>query len=192
MKFTNSLTYSLVAFSFTLLMGTSCNNRNNGGSGIQVDPKKVQEHIIPIQQAIEYTTRFRENRTRLDSFFSIMSGVQTERQPPDTKNLAAIKNPLTLKNAEYFNRDAIAALLNHAGPDGGIRIYLGQDEKGVVKLVLIPVKNNEDIITRLVAKKAMNIPGVKSADAAPYQEGDAIEKGQECPEMCPTGSPLYK
>src|SRR5438874_89687 len=113
MKLPNFSPYALIAVAFSVSITTGCKDQQEKAQ-IPVDRKKAQEHIIPIEQAIQYTSRFRESRTMLyrsiakDSFFA--------------------KNRFVLLNAEYFNRDAIAALLNQTGTDGGIRIYSGQDK----------------------------------------------------------------
>lgn len=167
--------YSLMLL---LLILAGCNDRgsrNNNGE-IATNSEKVNEHIISIEEATKFTARFRDNRTRLNRSVS---------SDPYFK-----ENPFTLRNAEYFNRDAIAALLNQAGDNGGIRIYLGQDEKGTVRLVLVPATPERDVITRLVAKNQLTIPGINSANAAPFANEQAVERGQECPEVCPRNSPL--
>jgi len=169
MKFKNIHVLLFFALSFSLLAISGCTDGGTGtdGGSITVDDKKVQEHIISIEEAIEYTRRFRQSRARLDSFFGVRTPIRPNQGRKDTAAQQS-RGPLTLKNAEYFNRDAIAVLLNQAGPDGGVRIYFGQDNNGVVKLVLVPVKNREDVITRLVAKTGITIPGIQSANAAPF------------------------
>jgi hypothetical protein len=95
-----------------------------------------------------------------------------------------------MPNAEQFNRDAIAALLNAPGAKG-IRIYLGRDGKGLIRMVLVPTDaKNNDIITTLLTSDQVMIPGISGAYALPPQTGDAIESGQRCPTLCAGSSPL--
>ena len=176
MKFSKFSPLSLTAIILLLLVFTSCKDEGDERT-IGIDQKNVQEHLIPIDEAIQYTRKFRNTRSVLnrtiakDSFF--------------------VKNPLILLNAEYFNRDAIAALLNQAGPRGGIRIYLGQDKAGKIKLVMVPATRERDIITELLAKSIDSLPATPPSEVAPIV-GSAIERGQECPEVCPFSSPLLQ
>ena len=48
--------------------------------------------------------------------------------------------------AEKFNRDAIIQLLNEKGAKG-VRIYLGKDTAGMVKMVLVATDEKGDDIT---------------------------------------------
>jgi len=73
-------------------------------------------------------------------------------------------------------------LLNQKGADG-IRIYFGRDEKGQVRLVLLPVdKNGKDIRVKLLDDKNIT----QKAGAAPPDDidGEAVEAGQRCPTVC--------
>ena len=91
--------------------------------------------------------------------------------------------------AEMFNRDAIALLLNQEGADG-IRIYLGRDEEGYVRLFLLPVdKNGKDIHKKLLdtdedkKEPAAGDPKVMK-QTMDGLDGEAIEVGQRCPTIC--------
>jgi hypothetical protein len=133
---------------------------------IRVDEKRAREELIPIEQAKSYQEKFMASRRELEKLVS------------DTSFL---KRSFSLSNAESFNRDMISLLLNQKGADG-IRIYLGQDEKGQIKLVLLPVdKEGHDIITILLPNTAaIHVPGIAPA-YADVTGGQAGETGQQCP-----------
>jgi hypothetical protein len=62
---------------------------------------------------------------------------------------------------------------------------MGRDEKGQVRMVLVPVdKNGNNIIGKLLSNRTAYIPGVKSANAQDGNDGEAIENGQRCPTLC--------
>jgi hypothetical protein len=135
---------------------------------IPVDEKKAQEHVITEAKAKEYIRSFADGT------------VELQRQIRDSQFL---NSQFNLPIAEAFNRDAIGALLNAEGA-AGIRIYLGRDSSGQVRLVLIPVtKDGRDIYTRLVGGVDANANGVS---AAPQTQsiGQAMEDGQRCPTLC--------
>lgn len=138
-----------------------------GGAGIPVDEKLARVHIIPVKEAKAWTKSFEQGRSDLakrigDSTYLL-----------DTFNLP---------NAETFNRHAIALLLNQEGADG-VRVYLGRDPKGQIRMILLPVdKNGRNIIRKLIGNNTVSIPGISSAYA--QEDGEAIENGQRCPTMC--------
>jgi len=140
------------------------------GNKIPVDEARAREQVIPVKQGIAYQ----------DSFVSARN--QLARLLTDSTFL---NRKFNLPNAETFNRDAIALLLNAEGPGGlaaaGIRVYLGTDEKGLMRLVLVPVdKDGKDIIGPLLGNStALNIPGISSAYA--QGDGQVVENGQVCP-----------
>jgi hypothetical protein len=145
-----------------------CNNNGNDGK-IPFDESRARESVISIEQARQYQRNFLTTRDTL------------RRLLPDTSFLT--KN-FNLPNAESFTRDAIILLLNQTNADG-IRIYYGKDNAGVVRLVLLPVdKSGKDIQTTLIERgqtRAISIPGIPSANAAPPAEAQAVENGQTCP-----------
>ena len=147
----------LIAFSFIL---SGCYRDQ-----IPLDEKRASQQIIPIEQAKAFQNRFVETHREL-----------SQRMGNDS----SMKTKFVLNNGESFNRDMIALLLNQKGADG-IRIYLGQDEKGEVRLVLLPIdKDGKDIITTLVANAtALKIPGISQSNAG--SGGQAGETGQGCP-----------
>jgi hypothetical protein len=104
---------------------------NETDQQIPYDKEKAKIHIISIKDAAELASTFREGRTQLN------------RQLKDT---AFLNKSFNLPIAEAFNRDAVAALLNQKGARG-VRIYLGEDKKGLIRLVLIAVdEKGNDII----------------------------------------------
>jgi hypothetical protein len=85
--------------------------------------------------------------------------------------------------AEEFNRDAIVELLDQKGARG-VRIYLGQDKDGQVKMVLVAVDSvNNDITGR--SGKVMKFTSNTDGDG-----GVALEAGQRCPTLCSVNSVL--
>lgn len=154
--------------SFTLIW-VGCNDNGVAGGGIPFDQRRAAESVISIDTAKIYQANFIRTRQELGRLIS------------DTTYLTRNFN---LPNAESFTRDAIILLLNQKGADG-IRVYYGKDEKGVVRMVLLPVdKNGRDIQAVLVERgqtNALSIPGIQSAQAAPPSEMQAIENGQTCP-----------
>lgn len=134
---------------------------------IPLDKGRAFEHVIPIEEARSLRQGFLAGRKELqaklggnylDSAFNIPEG-------------------------ETFNRHAVAAILNAKGAVG-LRIYMGKDQKGQVRMVLLPVDaDGKDILTTLVAReKAANIPGISTARAG--NEVQAMESGQRCPPLC--------
>ncbi len=155
----------LLIVALLLVVGITGCNDNQGGK-IPVNEKKAAEQVIPVQQGIEYQNRFVDTRKELGTL---------------VRDSTFLTTKFNLPNAESFNRDAIALLLNQEGADG-IKIYLGTDEKGQVKLVLAPVdKNGKDIIGSLLGNNtALHIPGIPTANAKP-PGGQVVENGQVCP-----------
>ena len=159
-----------------LMLMAGCNNRNqNENTGLPFNSKNAQRHVMKLDEALNYTAKFKTSRANLDAALAQSDFFK--------------KNPIRLLNGEYFNRDAIIALLNQADT-GGIRIYLGQDPNGTVKFILVPATQKSDIIVNLLAFKPLQIPGISTAQAAPFQTGEVMERGGECPTMCPEGSPF--
>lgn len=158
LRFTMLLSVAALAFA-------GCNDGK-----IPVDTEQARRHVISVKQAKAYTDNYRNARQNL------------VRRLGDS---AYLRDTFNLLNAETFNRHAIALLLNQEGAEG-VRIYLGRDDSGYVRMVLVPVDSKgQNIITRLLGSSTAHIPGVKSANAAPPDDdGEAIENGQRCPTMC--------
>lgn len=151
----------------------SCNPQHPVDN-IPFNEDSVRSHILPIQAALGYTKNFRTVR---DSMY---------------RQLPAYQSALNLGQAEAFNRDALAVLLNQKDAQGntasGVRIYYGLDREGQVRMVLVPYdKNGNDIINQLIAEKSAAIPGIPSALAF-AGSGQTIEDGQRCPTICDNGS----
>ncbi|HLK30380.1 MAG TPA: hypothetical protein VKT28_17490 [Puia sp.] len=131
---------------------------------IRFDENRAKQQIIPIDTAKIFQKNFLASHERFTKFAT------------DTSFFA---KHLNMPNAETFNRDIISLLLNQNGADG-IRIYYGEDEKGQVRLVLLPVDaKGNDIINDLRSTSAIKIPGISSAYA--QTGGGAGENGQGCP-----------
>lgn len=150
-----------------LLCFSRCTPRNPDNFQIPLNKARASRHVISQQEADNLITGFQRGKKELQA-----------RLPGNYLDSA-----FNLPNAEMFNRDAIAALLNAKGADG-IRIYLGKDEKGQVRLVLLPVDGKgNDIHTTLVSREtALNVPGIESAKAQGNLQ--AMESGQRCPPLC--------
>lgn len=136
---------------------------------IPLDQVKASRHVISIEEADRLKDGFQQARKELS------------RQIPGRY----LDSAFNLPDAEMFNRDAIAALLNAKGATN-LRIYLGRDEKGQVRFVLLPAddKGNDVRTTLIRGEKAVSIPGMSSAYA---REGaQAMESGQRCPSLCTT------
>lgn len=160
----------LCFFSAAVLLAalTQCTSGSHPDQGeIPVDKARAIEHVIPIEEARALRQGFLAGRKELQS-----------RLPGNYLDSA-----FNIPDGETFNRHAIAAILNAKGAEG-LRIYMGKDEKGQVRMVLLPVDSSgTDILTNLVSReKAANVPGVQPAKAgAPVQ---AMESGQRCPPLC--------
>lgn len=176
MKSKESLLYVVIVLLGILIGFQQCVISKNGKIPIS-DPKNVQAHIIPIDSASFYTKNFRDGVAEL------------KKELRDTSFLA---ESFSLPDAELFNRDAISSLLNATGAEG-IRIYLGRDSMGLIRLVLVPADGNgNDIITQLMpSPRLLMVPGINAAYAEPpHTFGQAIENGQRCPTICGKNSPL--
>ena len=161
---------------------TSCNNNQQQGPRITINPDSVKNHIIDIKLAREYTKSFREERSRLDSL--------TQRKYLTTE--------FDLANAESLNRDVFALLLEQKDNEGnlaaGIRMYNGRKfndklKRYEVTLVLVPYdRKGNDIINTLTAQTAaLKIPGIKSAQAQ-GNGGNAVDNSDRCPNTCDDGN----
>ena len=167
MKQSRFLFYTIL---LTAFIWAGCNNNNGAGDGkIPFDERRAAQSVISIDTAKQFQTDFISTREALGRLIG------------DT---GFLKQNFNIPNAESFTRDAIILLLNQTGADG-VRVYYGKDKTGVVRLVLLPVdKNGNDIKTVLIDRgqtKAISIPGIQSAQAAPFAEEQAVENGQTCP-----------
>lgn len=154
---------------FSLLVPTlllaGCKDQGPGNGKIPFDRKKALEQIIPVTVGSQYSKNFLTIRDTV-----------LPRVIPDSTFL---RNSFNLPIAETFNRDAIIALLNADGA-AGVRVYFGNDDKGLVRLVLMPVdKEGKDIITTLVSDSTGR-DGSQPKTAA-FNEGQSVENGQRPP-----------
>lgn len=149
-----------------LILVTGCITLSACSNKINIDEKRAKEQLIPIDQANEYQKKFIASHEELAKLITDSS---------------FLKKQFNLPDGETFNRDMIGHLLNQDGTDG-IRIYYGEDEKGQIRLVLLPVdKEGKAIIVASLANiKAINIPGISSASAKGGGGGVAGENGQGC------------
>lgn len=171
MKTRKSLQLASVVLFVWILAALGCTPP--GPVNIPFNEDSVRSHILPIGEAISYTKNFRSVR---DSSFK----------------LSTLKNSAIFGQAEGFNRDAIAVLLNQQDASGakaaGIRIYYGLDREGQVRMILVPYDNKgNDIINELIGNKVVSIPGIPAASAF-ATNGQTIENGQRCPVVCDNGT----
>jgi hypothetical protein len=156
-------------FSAAVLLAafTKCTPHQEEQGDIPLDRAKAIEHVIPVDEARRLRQGFLAGRKELQS-----------KLPANYLDSA-----FNIPEGETFNRHAIAAILNAKGATG-LRIYMGKDEKGLVRMVLLPVDSSgADILTTLVSRdKAANRPGVQPAKAAAVEQ--AMESGQRCPPLC--------
>lgn len=163
-------TRTLIAIAGSLLILSTILSCKGNGGGIPVDRERAKVHIIPLQQADTYKADFAKTKEVLRSRISDSSFLDKEFDMPV---------------AEMFNRDAIALLLNQEGADG-IRIYLGRDEGGKIRLVLLPVdKNGKDIRKMLLDDQGLTQKaGAQPPSGTSSGFGQAVEVGQRCPDLC--------
>src|SRR5258708_1775131 len=121
----------------------------------------MNNHFIPLSQAIEMTTRYRSKKEDILS--------------PEFKG----KNILLL--AETFDRAAFDTLLAEADCTS-IRIYFSMHQDLQVRAIFVGVNGkNEDILPEAAQ------PGSATTETSGNQ---IVEEGAPCPTWCPTSSPL--
>jgi hypothetical protein len=159
----------------SLFLLPSCTQTVQPSTQIPFDMANAQKHFISLKDASMLTSNFRQGKVALS------------RQLTD---MTYLDKSFNLPNGELFNRDAIAALLNQKDAKG-VRIYLGKDKDGLVKLVLVATDANGNDITgqpaHKIEKKTM------MAEAPADTSGSTailLEAGQRCPTMCATASLL--
>ncbi|MET0394217.1 MAG: hypothetical protein ABW019_13815 [Chitinophagaceae bacterium] len=159
----------LLFMSTCMLAVFSLSGCDDGKHGIAYDAGKAEKHIISLRKADSYVRNFQ-------------SGKDTLHRMADSLRL---KGVFEVPYSETFNRDAIALLLNQDGADG-IRIYLGRDSAGLVRMVLLPVDAaGKDIRKILLDKSSLTSKaGTQLNDGFSEDTGQAIEVGQRCPTMC--------
>jgi hypothetical protein len=140
----------------------------------------VKAHIIPLQEAIDYTSRFRATVDTLDS------------------KCPEFARTFKVGHAESFNKYSYDFLLGQKDslgrPAAGIRIYYGIDSTHTLKLVMVPYdENGNDILHHLASVGEKPAPGATSTqtEALIVNNAQAFEVGQLCPPVCPpSSSPL--
>lgn len=160
-----SILYFRNVLFLTVLLGlySSCNN--DRGGKIPFNEERARQQIIPVKQGSQYSI----------SFVNLRDSVL----PKLIRDSSFLERQFNLPIAETFNRDAIIALLNADGADG-VRIYFGNDEKGLVRLVLMPVdKEGNDIVTKLTGTLSDKAAGQAAKVAA--ADGESVENGQRPP-----------
>ncbi|MBE9583366.1 hypothetical protein IM792_02800 [Mucilaginibacter sp. JRF] len=158
-----SIAFLCLAFSATLMF-TGCNTPTPDSGTIPYDERNASKHVISVRKAAQLTAGYRLGKMKLI------------RQLGGSDYLDQNFN---LPDAELFNRDAIALLLNQKGTKG-VRIYLGQDDKGLIRLVLVGVDDKGNDITN--SEGSTPDGAVKSAMV--------LEAGQRCPTMCSATGPI--
>ena len=154
--------YAFILAALTVLY-SSCNDR--GAGKIPFDEARARQQIIPVKQGSQYSVKFVNLR---DSVL-----------PKQIRDSSFLERQFNLPIAETFNRDAIIALLNADGADG-VRVYFGNDDKGLVRLVLMPVdKEGNDIVAKLTGTLSEKAAGQATKLVA--ADGESVENGQRPP-----------
>lgn len=167
MEHRNFLRFFLAAIPLAALTQCTPGSHPDQHGEIPLDKGRAIEHVISIDEARSLRQGFLAGRKELQS-----------KLPGNYLDSA-----FNIPEGETFNRHAIAAILNAKGAQG-IRIYMGKDQKGQVRMVLLPVDSSgTDILTTLVSRdRAANVPGIQPAKAATLEQ--AMESGQRCPPLC--------
>ena len=178
-KFSQRLGTWLALFTLLVLSCVSgCGPNDNPDKGkIPFNEDSVQNHIISIDLARQYTRDFRAG---IDSF---------------NRKCGDFKDSMKFGYAEAFPRDVFAALLDESDPKQGgakgIRIYYGRGPNGTIRLVMVPYDSlGNDIIGHIVDLKGKGAPGNAHVEALTTDAGQAAEEGQQCPTLCSTGGGL--
>lgn len=160
------------------LSGVSgCGPHHDGGDGGKptINQDTLRNHVIPIELARQYTKSF---QAILDSNYHL--------------NPKAVDS-LKLDRAEMFPADIFYDLLAQTDPKQGaakgIRIYLGRDPNGQLRMVLVPVDSlGNDIINHLVDQNGKPASGAPHVESLTVNGGQGFEVGTVCPTVCPNGS----
>lgn len=125
--------------------------------------EQLSEHIIPLSLAQQYSQRFLNLR---DSVLPLL-----------LSNGQFLEQQFNMPLCETFCRESIDALLAVDGASS-VRIYLGVDDAGKMRLVLMPVDSEgNNIITTLSGGASKGLQG-RGTDE---EEGDAVENGHRPP-----------
>jgi hypothetical protein len=92
-------------------------------------------------------------------------------------------------HAETFSKEIILQLLEQEGAEG-LRIYLGQDDQNIVRMVLVGVdEQGNDLLpdNEPADEPAGGAHAQLKLSATPAGKGrQIVEEGQRCPPYCPT------
>ncbi|MFL5740988.1 MAG: hypothetical protein ACJ75B_12270 [Flavisolibacter sp.] len=103
---------------------------------------------------------------------------------------APYKKAGSLPISETFDRSAFDQVLAKPGCVG-LRVYFAMDDNMQIRVVIVGVnENNEDMITNTQAKSASASTLAASDTTTDPTNGDIIEQGTRCPDVCPPDSPL--
>lgn len=163
----------ILAVSVVILL-QSCTQDKTDLRQIAYNKENARKHFISLANAAALTAGYRKEKTTL------------RRQLTDSNYLA---NNFDLPDAETFNRDAIAALLNQKDAKG-IRIYLGRDSKGLIRMVIAAVDGNDDDIAGNTRVTPPKTGFITASYADNLTIGVLLESGQRCPTLCGGRSPL--
>lgn len=130
---------------------------------LPVNEAKASEEIIPFKLGVAYQDSFLSAHASLKELLKDTNFLETKFRMP---------------NAETFNRDAMATLMNTPGAEG-VRVYMGIDKTGELKFVLVPVdKNGKDIVSMLLYS---NHVGYGTTQPLKDVDSQLVENGQVCP-----------
>lgn len=170
---------SLLAVICLVLSGLpGCGPNDGGKSGkIPYNEDSVQNHIIPIGLARQYTRDFRAS---IDSF---------------NRACTNFKDSMRFGHAEEFPADVFYAMLaehnDKQGTARGVRIYYGRSANGEIRLVMVPVDSlGNDMIGRIIDLNGKPTPGTAHTEALTTDDGQSVEQGQRCPPNCDSSSGL--
>lgn len=162
------LTFLLVV---TLLAGCKVDNGDKTDTDYRFDTTVAAKSVIPLMEATQLQQSFINGRTDLGKLIT------------DTGYLS--KN-FNIPNGEAFSKDALLLLLSQKEADG-VRMYYGKDVKGVVRLVLMPIRKDGSVIyTRLIGSRKSGQDSSQTSKSTINNDGDddddeAVETGQTCP-----------
>jgi len=147
-------------------------HQGEGGGGTPtINKDTLRNHVIPIELAREYMKSF--------------LGVLDSNYHVNPKSIDSLK----LYKAEEFPADVFYDLLAQSnakqGQAKGIRIYLGRDPGGQLRMILLPVDSlGNDIINHLVDQNGKPLPGAARVEKLTTDGGQGFEVGTVCPTAC--------
>ncbi len=157
-----------------LLAGCKAQSKIGGDRGgkYPYDADNANRYVIPVSQAVKYQQGFMETRKEIGRLI---------------QNPGYLEKNFNIPNGESFSKDALLLLLNQKDAVG-VRMYYGKDEKGAVRLILMPVRKDGSVIyaklkpvLRRQAMRASDLAAGQPAAARAMMEAEAVETGQTCP-----------